>query len=252
MTLTNLTGHLYYSAGNLFAGAVGTDATIDWTNDTIMLALVGVYGGAPYVQDKTQKYWSDVLHFDIGATGTYTAAGMQLVTLAPYTDSTTAAPFYYNVMTASHASIQAPTAYSTTNGIQLTNMTYSAMVGAICYKKTAGANTTWPLIGYLDLSGGAINTVLTGAGPLNTSGQKTVGLTSGTGFVNGQSVMIADANASETNVIASGQGTTTLTMTTNLAHTYSSTPWILQCNTASADKCIIYFDQLGLFKGYMS
>jgi hypothetical protein len=281
MTLTNVVGHLYPYGAQLMAGAVAADSVIDWSTATgnIYIALVGPYNNLPFVQDKTgatQKYWSDVIHYDIynQATPAFPLAfngnapyatgggggGAALVTLAPYTDSVTASPSIYIVLTASHASIQAPVNTSgapyggTLNGIMLTNMTYSAMQGAIIYKKTGGANTTWPLIGYLDYSGGSVNSLTVDDAVYNKSGQKVVKVTSGTGFVAGQTVTLFDTGGgtpqSENLIIgAGGVSGNLLTMATNLNNSYTAAHggFCIQANNANSDKFTASFAAAGMF-----
>jgi hypothetical protein len=283
MTLTNVAGHLYPYGAQLLAGAVSTDAVIDWSTATgnIYIALVGPYNNLPFVQDKTgatQKYWADVASYDVynQATPTFPATftgnapyatgggggGAALVTLAPYTDPTTAAPLIYVVLTASHASVQAPVNTAgapyagTLNGIMLTNMTYSAMQGAIVYKKTGGASSTWPLIGYLDYSGGSLNSLLVDDAVKNKVGQKVVLVTSGTGFVAGQTVTLFDNNSHAENltIAVGGISGNNLTMTTNLVNSYTAAHggYCIQANNASSDKYTASFAAAGMFAQLMN
>ena len=283
MTLTNVQGHLYPYGAQLLAGAVSTDAVIDWSTATgnIYIAFVGPYNNLAFVQDRsgaTQKYWSDVVHYDIynQATSTFPAAftgnapyatgggggGAALVTLAPYADSTTASPATYVVLTASHASVQAPVNTSgapyvgTLNGLMFTNMTYSAMQGAIVYKKTGGASTTWPLIGYLDYSGGSVNSLIVTDAVYNKSGQKVVKVTSGSGFVAGQTVTLFDSTPQSENLTIATGGVSgqLITMTTNLVNTYTSGNggYLIQANNANADKYTATFAAAGMFAQLMN
>ena len=275
MTLANIQGHPYPYGAQLFGGAVGSDAKIDWTNDTIMIAAVGPYNNAAFVQDKTattQKYWQDIYHFDIfnQATPTFpisftgnspmygAAGGVALTTLAPYLDITTNYPSNYVVLTASYSNVQAPvntaalsnngTYSGTLNGVMFTNMSYSAMQGFVVYKKTgSGTNSSnsWPLLTYLDYSGGSINSLLTGTTNL---GQKVVPVTSGTGFVAGQTVTLFDNTPQSENltIATGGVSGNNITMTTNLVNTYHTAngAYLIQGNNASADKFTASFSAI--------
>jgi hypothetical protein len=275
MTLSPIQGHLYYYGGTLLDGAsaqptvAGTsDAKIDWLNDPIYAALVGPYSPLGttmptfFTQDKANastqgKYWSQISQFDIASqtnfTGTgYAADGVALTTIAPYLDTTTYSPAAYSELFASTNTTgmeNPPLAGATTNGFYATNMTYTGLQGVVIYKKTAGITSPkyWPLIGYLDLCGGSINTASTGTisngqtsainVTTNTGSNFTTyaaGAGIGSGNIGGQ-VYVGDGSNWEANTIASVTASS-ITLTNATSHAYASGTKILQANNASGDK----------------
>ena len=295
MTLSPLQGHLYYYGGQLFIsgatlnpkGSAVTDAKIDWytdggagtqANSKIYAALVGPYsplggtaptlfsqltagntgGSAPY-----QVYYSDISNYDIssqtGFTGTgYSAGGVQLLSIVPYLDAVTYSPLAYVEVFASNSSLQAPARGSATNGFYATSMTYTGMQGVVIYKKTTGANTTWPLLGYLDMCGGSINTVSTGTisngqtAAINVTPNTGLNFTTyangvGTGGIGGQ-VYVGDVTHWEANTITSVTAST-ITLTNATSHAYATGTKILQANNASVDEVkIILGTAYGMFQ----
>ena len=274
MTLSPIQGHLYYYGGTLLDGAsaqptvAGTsDAKIDWLNDPIYAALVGPYSPLGttlptfFTQDKANtssmgKYWSQISQFDIANqtnfTGTgYAADGVALTTIAPYLDTTTYSPAAYSELFASTNTTgmeNPPLAGATTNGFYAANMTYTGLQGVVIYKKTAGITSPkyWPLLGYLDLCGGSINT--TSSGTIAQGQTTAIAVASTTGFVTyaagaglgagniGGQVYVGDGSHWEANTISSISAGVSITLTNATANAYASGTKILQANNASGDK----------------
>jgi hypothetical protein len=139
-----------------------------------------------------------------------------------------------------------PLAGATTNGFYATNMTYTGLQGVVIYKKTAGITSPkyWPLLGYLDLCGGSINT--TSSGTISNGQTTAIAVASTTGFVTyaagagagniGGQVYVGDGSNWEANTISSISAGVSITLTNATAHAYASGTKILQANNASGDK----------------
>jgi hypothetical protein len=93
---------------------------------------------------------NDLLNSSEGATGVFCA----LVDTGTYTYN--AAHQFYSSLSGVVGTDQEILNKTQTNGtFDGTDLTYTAVTGATCealvlYRKNAGANTTWPLIGYID------------------------------------------------------------------------------------------------------
>jgi len=249
--MTNLPSELYNYAGGLFLGGNATDAKIDWYSDTIKFALVATSGTSVFAFDPTDKYFSDVSAYEIPAAGSYAAGGILLNTIAPTIDLSDAPTFTYAALTASStASKQAPVFGSATNGLKYQIITMLGMVGGVAYKYVGSDNTKNPLIGYVDLSAGALQSLLVNGSPHNTAGQSIVQVVSTSHFAENQSVLIKDSAHAEANVVSAVTSGTLLTMTSPLSYSYTSanSGFCLSANNATSAQYEILFDPLGMFR----
>jgi hypothetical protein len=103
-----------------------------------------------YKQELMKGTSNNLLNSEEGATGVYVA----LVDTGTYTYN--AAHQFYSSLTGVVGTDQEITAKTQVNGVFDGNdVTFSSVTGAsvealVLYRKNAGANTTWPLIAYID------------------------------------------------------------------------------------------------------